>query len=166
MKNYWDHELLPPVFFPKYKRSECIKQYLHHLGSEVLTAVVMKNSVYWGIASCSPLKASQCFGRTCRLHLQGRRICQTRNQCDVVSKQIYVELVGYTVGELGLLPFMFLTKKVFFFFIDKLISSIETMPVCHGRPTLNPDQMRWFASNITSDPDDGNRDGSWNVAHF
>jgi hypothetical protein len=105
--------VLPPVFYPKHKRSECIKHYLHHLGTAVLTAVVMKSSIFWGITSCSPLKVSQCFERTCRFHLQDRRTCQARNQFETVSKQIYVELVSYTVRELRLLPFMFNTSDNF-----------------------------------------------------
>jgi hypothetical protein len=41
---------------------------------------VMKSSVFCDITPCSPLKVNQRFGGTCRLHLQGRRICQARNQ--------------------------------------------------------------------------------------
>jgi hypothetical protein len=47
---------------------------------EVLTAVVMKSSVFWDITPCIPLKFNQRFGGTCRLHLQGRSISRTRNQ--------------------------------------------------------------------------------------
>jgi hypothetical protein len=36
--------------------------------------------IVWGIMSCSPLKVNQHFGGTYRLHLQGRRIRQARNQ--------------------------------------------------------------------------------------
>jgi hypothetical protein len=42
------------------------------VGSEVLTAVVMKTSVFWDITPCSPLKVNGRFGGTYRLHLQGR----------------------------------------------------------------------------------------------
>jgi hypothetical protein len=49
---------------------------------EVLTAVVMKSTVFWGITLCNPLKANRRFGGTCRLHIQGRRISQARNQRD------------------------------------------------------------------------------------
>jgi hypothetical protein len=57
------------------------------IGFEVLTAVVMKNSVFWDLTLCSPFKVNQHFGRTCRLHLQGRRISQERNQYKADSKQ-------------------------------------------------------------------------------
>jgi hypothetical protein len=53
-----------------------------HVGFEVLTAVVMKNSIFWDTAPCSPLKVSRCFEGRCRLHFQGRRISQARNQHD------------------------------------------------------------------------------------
>jgi hypothetical protein len=36
---------------------------------EVLTAVVTKNSVFWEIMLCSPLKANGRFGETCCLSL-------------------------------------------------------------------------------------------------
>jgi chloramphenicol O-acetyltransferase len=38
----------------------------------------MKNFVLWDITPCSPLKLKQCFRGARRLHLQGRRINQTR----------------------------------------------------------------------------------------
>jgi hypothetical protein len=36
----------------------------YYVGSEVLTAVVMKSSTFWSITLCSPLKANRCFGGT------------------------------------------------------------------------------------------------------
>jgi hypothetical protein len=38
---------------------------------KVLTAVVMKSSVFWDIMPCSPLKVNRRFGRTYPLNLQG-----------------------------------------------------------------------------------------------
>jgi hypothetical protein len=35
---------------------------------------VMKSFVVWDITPCSALKFNPCFGKECRLHLQGRRI--------------------------------------------------------------------------------------------
>jgi hypothetical protein len=32
------------------------------VGFEVLTAVVMKNTIFWDITSCSTLKVNRCFG--------------------------------------------------------------------------------------------------------
>jgi hypothetical protein len=40
-----------------------------HAGLEVVTAMVMKNSIFWDITACSSLKVNRRFGRTC-LHLQ------------------------------------------------------------------------------------------------
>jgi hypothetical protein len=42
------------------------------VGSEVLTAVVMKSTVFWDITPCSLLKANRSFEGTCSLHLQGQ----------------------------------------------------------------------------------------------
>jgi hypothetical protein len=42
----------------------------------------LKRSVFWNITPCSLLKVNRRFGGTCRLHLQGRRISQARNQCE------------------------------------------------------------------------------------
>jgi hypothetical protein len=51
-----------------------------NLGFEVLTAVVMKSSIFWDIKPCSPLKFNRRFGGTYRLHLQGQKISRARNQ--------------------------------------------------------------------------------------
>jgi hypothetical protein len=40
------------------------------------SAVVIKNSVFWVITSCSSLEVNRLFGRTCRFHPQGRWISQ------------------------------------------------------------------------------------------
>jgi hypothetical protein len=42
-------------------------------GFEVLTAVALKNTIFWDIRPCSPLSVNRRFGGTYRLHLQGRR---------------------------------------------------------------------------------------------
>jgi hypothetical protein len=39
---------------------------------EVLTAIVMKCSVFWDITPCSPLKVNWRFGEACHLHIQDR----------------------------------------------------------------------------------------------
>jgi hypothetical protein len=49
-------------------------------GFEVLTAVVMKSTIFWDITPCSPLKVNRRLGGTYRLHLQGRKISRARNQ--------------------------------------------------------------------------------------
>jgi hypothetical protein len=43
----------------------------------------VKNFIFWDITSCSPLKVNRCFGGTCCLHLQDRRINQARNLLEV-----------------------------------------------------------------------------------
>jgi hypothetical protein len=39
----------------------------------------MRKFIFWHITSSSPVKFNWCFGRTCSLHLQGRRVSQTRS---------------------------------------------------------------------------------------
>jgi hypothetical protein len=53
---------------------------LRFVGSEVLTAVVMKSSMFWDITPCSQLKVNRRFTGTCHLHLQGRRKSRARYQ--------------------------------------------------------------------------------------
>jgi hypothetical protein len=44
------------------------------MGFEVVTVVVMKDTIFWDITPCSPLKVNRSFGGKYRLHLQGRKI--------------------------------------------------------------------------------------------
>jgi hypothetical protein len=44
---------------------------------EVLTAVVMKGTIFWDITPCSPLSVNRRFGETYRFHLQGIRRART-----------------------------------------------------------------------------------------
>jgi hypothetical protein len=62
------------------------------VGFGVLSAVVMKISVFWDITPCTALKVNSSFGGTRRLHLQGRPTSQARNQCEADSKQSLAEL--------------------------------------------------------------------------
>jgi hypothetical protein len=47
--------------------------------TKVLTAMVMKSSVFWDKTACISLKTNGLFGGTYRPHFQGRRIGQARN---------------------------------------------------------------------------------------
>jgi hypothetical protein len=51
-------------------------------GSEVLSAVIMKTSVFWDIRPCSPLKNNKRFGGICHLHFQSLIISEARNQLE------------------------------------------------------------------------------------
>jgi hypothetical protein len=42
------------------------------IGFEVLTAAVMKRTIFWDIMPCSPLSVNRRFGGTCSLRLQGK----------------------------------------------------------------------------------------------
>jgi hypothetical protein len=50
---------------------------------EVLTAAVMKITIFWDIPPCSSLKVNRCFGGTYRLYLQGGGISRTRNNVEI-----------------------------------------------------------------------------------
>jgi hypothetical protein len=67
-------------------------------GFEVLKTVVMESSIFWNITPCSPLKVNRKLGGTCRLHLQGRKTSQARNQREAGSKQSnqLAEISDYT----------------------------------------------------------------------
>jgi hypothetical protein len=41
-----------------------------------------KNTVFWDIIPCGPLKFNRCFKETYHLHLQSQRISQARNQSE------------------------------------------------------------------------------------
>jgi hypothetical protein len=56
-------------------------------GFEVLTAVVMKISVFRDITICILVKVSQCFGGTYHLLLQDQRVSQARDQYEAGGKQ-------------------------------------------------------------------------------
>jgi hypothetical protein len=56
------------------------------VGFEVVTAVVMKCSIFWNITPYSPLKANQHFGEKYSLHLQSW-INLTRKKAEAGSKQ-------------------------------------------------------------------------------
>jgi hypothetical protein len=51
---------------------------------EVLTAVVMKSSIFWDITPRSPFNVNRRFGGTC-LHLPGPSLSQVRNQPEAGS---------------------------------------------------------------------------------
>jgi hypothetical protein len=65
---------IPSKMNSVHNASSCFsKIHFNSIGFEVLTAVVVESSIFWDITPCSQLKVNQRFGRTYRLHLQGRR---------------------------------------------------------------------------------------------
>jgi hypothetical protein len=40
----------------------------------------MKSTIFWDVTMCCPLKVNQYFVGTYRLHLQGKRVSQAKNQ--------------------------------------------------------------------------------------
>jgi hypothetical protein len=65
---------VPGFSIQKGKYALFAKRKILFLGFGVLTAVVMKSSIFWDIIQYSPLKANQRFGGKYLLHLQDRRI--------------------------------------------------------------------------------------------
>jgi hypothetical protein len=61
-----------------------------NVGFEVLTAVVMKSTIFWDITPCSPLKVNRRFGGTHRLHLQSRRISRARALIDTCFHAVFL----------------------------------------------------------------------------
>jgi hypothetical protein len=51
------------------------------------TEIFPKISILWDVTPCSLWKVEQCLRGICRLHLQGRRIGQARNQHEEGSKK-------------------------------------------------------------------------------
>lgn len=65
----------------QFQQNNTIQTLLQFVGSEVLSAAVLKSLAYRD-TPCSPLKVNQRFGLICRFHLQVRStsISQARNQ--------------------------------------------------------------------------------------
>jgi hypothetical protein len=55
----------------------------------------MKSSVFWDIMPYSQWKVNRRFAATCRLHLQGRRIGQAKNQGE---NRWQAEQAGFLLG--------------------------------------------------------------------
>jgi hypothetical protein len=72
-----------------------VKTCCNIVGFEVLTAAVMKSSIFWNIMLCSLLKVSRSFGDMCCLYLQSQRSSQARNQlfsCSAYSSTLKTEV--------------------------------------------------------------------------
>jgi hypothetical protein len=76
------HQTTDGRSYPPHEVYACIsgRQNAIDSGSEVLSAVVMKSSVFWDTTPSSPLNVNRCFGGTNRLHLQDRRISQSESR--------------------------------------------------------------------------------------
>jgi hypothetical protein len=71
------------------------------VGYEVLTAMVLKSSIFWDITPCSPWKFKLRFGGTCRLHHHGWRISQVGNHHEAGSKECHGDLLLRNPGSLS-----------------------------------------------------------------
>jgi hypothetical protein len=73
--NYWDHQT------HRYNSLESDGQCSYKfVGFEVFTAATANNAVFWDMAPCGSCKNRR-FGRTCYLHLQGRRNNASEERC-------------------------------------------------------------------------------------
>jgi hypothetical protein len=51
------------------------------------TGFLVKSYIVWNITQCSTLEVNRWFWGTCRLHLQGWRVSEPRNQCKAGSNK-------------------------------------------------------------------------------
>jgi hypothetical protein len=61
--------MLPIVTYAEVRNLSVKINKIYFVGFEVLTAVVMKSSIFWDITPCSPLKVNRLFGKVVCLHL-------------------------------------------------------------------------------------------------
>jgi hypothetical protein len=82
------------------ERTGVSSSYSFTIGFQILTAVVMKSSVFWEMTPYSPLKVNWSFGGTCSLHLLGRRISQETDQRESKwqAEKSAAEISGYIVN--------------------------------------------------------------------
>jgi hypothetical protein len=71
-RTHWDSMVMPYLALIG-KMGDSLQTYIFYVGFEVLTAMVVKSTMFWDIAPCSPLSVNRRFGGTHRLHLQGRK---------------------------------------------------------------------------------------------
>jgi hypothetical protein len=79
-----------------------LDQPLYYIGLEVLTAVLMKSSIFWDLIPYSPLKVNRNFGGPICLPLQGQRICHARNNLEEVAGRgdLFLRNVGWSFNGL------------------------------------------------------------------
>jgi hypothetical protein len=79
----------------EYCTNVTVQNHIEFVGSEVLTALVMKSSIFWDIKPCSPLKCKRYFGVIYPLYLLGQSISQGRYQYEPISEEIFA---GFLLG--------------------------------------------------------------------
>lgn len=65
---------------------EPINGKIEYIKFEILTAVIMRSSIFWNITSCCQMKVVGGSGGTFRLYLQVKRMRQAKKQYEVGSK--------------------------------------------------------------------------------
>jgi hypothetical protein len=86
--------ILSPPWVQIFSSTPCSQTSSVYVGFEVLTAVVMKSTIFWDMTPCSPVNFNRRFGGTNPHHLQGRRISRARNQ-KVASRALKMEAIFF-----------------------------------------------------------------------
>jgi hypothetical protein len=53
---------------------------------EVIAAVTIKNTIFWGVTPCTQVEVHRCFAVKYCIHLQRRRVSKARIQQEVGAK--------------------------------------------------------------------------------
>jgi hypothetical protein len=74
----------------------------------------LKNSIIWNKRPCSPIKVNRRYVATCRIHLQGWRLSQTRKQGHQVGPRLNsMMLEEQWIRKYALLPFKTLFSRMY-----------------------------------------------------
>jgi hypothetical protein len=70
------------------------------VGFEILTKLIMKNSVFWAIRPLRPMKINRRFGEFSRLYFRGPRISQARSQQLIFNRPLsFISQNSFTIYE-------------------------------------------------------------------
>jgi hypothetical protein len=75
-----------------HRRRQCRECLLQCVGFQVITAVVIKPSVFCDITPCIPLKVDWCSRGTSRIHLQGWKVSQVRCR-QVEESHVFLRII-------------------------------------------------------------------------
>jgi hypothetical protein len=89
-RSTWRKHTPVPLYPPQIPHAARTRTRAAAVGSQRLAAWATVQP-FCDTTTCGPLKDNRCFLWICRLHLQGRRIRQARNQNEADSKQSKVE---------------------------------------------------------------------------
>jgi hypothetical protein len=111
------------------------------VGFEVPTPVVMKRTVFWGIAPSSTLKINRRFGGKNHHHLQCRRVSRSWNQLESrwLTTILYWRGTGFESSSGHRLSWLWGLLLYFSFQFGKLLSTAASFRVlCHSSFSNHP----------------------------